>query len=55
MAFFVMVVLGFVLWFILGLCLIKVNENKYEYGFKLNGIYQFLVSADNFWVKTHIL
>jgi len=53
MAFFLMVVLGFVLWFILRLCLIKVNENKH--GFKLNGIRQFLFSADDFWVKIHVL
>jgi hypothetical protein len=39
MTFFVVVVLGFVLGFILRLSLIKVNENKY--GFKLNGTHQF--------------
>ena len=53
MAFFVMAVLGFLLWFILRLCLIKVNENIY--GFELNGLRHFLVSADDFWVKIHIL
>jgi len=53
MPFFVVVMLGFVLGFILRLCSIKVNENKY--GFKLNDIHQFLVSADDFLVKMYIL
>jgi hypothetical protein len=52
MAFFLVVVLAFVLGSILRLCLIKVNENKY--GYKLNGIHQFLVSADDIWVKIPI-
>jgi len=46
MTFFVVVVLGFVLGFILRLCPTKVNENKC--GYKLNDIHQFLVSADDF-------
>jgi len=53
MTFFVVVVLEFILGFILRLCPTKFKENKY--GCKLNDIHQFLVSADDFWVKIHIL